>query len=63
VVAGPNAIPSIVVPDLAPQEVASPNQDEHGNAMEDNEWAHEGSRWCYKVDACTSFYVTKWLPH
>jgi hypothetical protein len=28
--------------------------------MEDSEWAHKGSRWCCKVDACTSFYVFKW---
>jgi len=54
-----NAIPSLVVLDFAPQEVP-PIQDEHGNVMEDNEWAHKGSRWCCKVDACTSFYVVQW---
>jgi hypothetical protein len=31
--------------------------------MEDSEWAHKGSRWFCKVDACTSFYATKWLFH
>jgi hypothetical protein len=41
-----NAIPSLVVPDFTPQKVP-PIQDEHGNVMEDNEWAHKGSRWCY----------------
>jgi hypothetical protein len=25
------------------------------------EWVHEGSRGYYKVNACTSFYVAKWL--
>ncbi len=29
--------------------------------MEDGEWAHKGSRWCCKVDPCTSSYVAKWL--
>ncbi len=31
--------------------------------MEEIEWVHEGSRWCCKVDACTSFYAAKWLFH
>jgi hypothetical protein len=36
-------------------------QDEHGDAMEANEWVHKSSRrWC-KVNACISFYVAKWL--
>jgi hypothetical protein len=37
VVAGPNAIPSLVVLDIVPQEVILSIQDEHGNTMEDNE--------------------------
>jgi len=31
--------------------------------MEENEWVHEGSRRCCKVNACTSFYVAKRLFH
>jgi hypothetical protein len=54
VVASSFVIPSSVVLNLAPQEVPPPIQDEHGNAMEDSEWAHKGSRWCCKVDPCTS---------
>ncbi len=42
----PNAIPSLIVPNLAPQKVFPPIQNEHGDAMEDSEWAHKGSRWC-----------------
>jgi len=63
VVASSFAIPSSVVLDLAPQEGPPPIQDEHGNAMEDSEWAHKGSRWCCKVDPCTCSYVAKWLFH
>jgi hypothetical protein len=55
-----DAIPSSIVPKFAPQEVLPPIQNEHENAMEDSEWVHKGSRWCHKVDACTSFYVVKW---
>jgi hypothetical protein len=36
-------------------------QNEHGDVMEKNEWVHEGSRWCCKVNACTRFYAPKWL--
>jgi hypothetical protein len=61
VVVGLDAIPSLVVPNFAPQEVLPPIQNEHGDVMEDSEWAHKGSRWCCKVDACTSSYVAKWL--
>ncbi len=61
VVASPDATPSLVVPNFAPQEVPLPIQNEHGDAMEDSEWAHKGSGWFCKVDACTSSYVTKWL--
>ncbi len=43
------------------KEVILPLQDEHGDAMEKNEWVHEGSRWCCKVDACICFYAPKWL--
>jgi hypothetical protein len=60
-VTSPNVIPSSIVLNLAPQEVPPPIQDEHGDVMEDNEWAHEGSKWSCKVDACTNFYVAKWL--
>ncbi len=56
-----NAIPSSIIPNLAPHELHLPIQDEHGDAMENNEWAHEGSKWCYKVDACTRSYVAEWL--
>jgi len=63
VLAGPNTIPSLIVPNLALQEVPLPIQDEHGNAMEDSEWVDKGSGWCCKVDACISFYVAKWLFH
>jgi hypothetical protein len=34
VVAGPNAIPSLIVLDLALQEVSPPIQDENGNVSE-----------------------------
>jgi hypothetical protein len=36
-------------------------QDEHGDAMEEFEWVHEGLNRCYKMNACTSSYVAKWL--
>jgi hypothetical protein len=36
-------------------------QDEHGDVMEENEWVHEGSRACRKVNACNNSYVAKWL--
>jgi hypothetical protein len=42
VVVDPYAISSLVVPNLALQKVPPPIQNEHGNAMEDNEWAHKG---------------------
>jgi hypothetical protein len=29
--------------------------------MEENEWIHESSRGCCKVNACTSVYVAKWM--
>jgi len=50
-----------IVPNLnhAPQEVPSLMQDEHGDVMEDNEWIHESSRECCKVNAYTSSYATK----
>jgi len=36
-------------------------QDEHGDAMEENEWVHESSkRWC-KVNVCASSYAAKWF--
>jgi hypothetical protein len=38
-------------------------QDEHGNAMEDNEWVHESSRRCCKMNAWIISYATKWLSH
>jgi hypothetical protein len=38
-------------------------QDDHRDAMEDNEWVHEGSGRCCKVNACTSFNVAKCLFH
>ncbi len=59
VATSPNAIHSLVVPNLALQEVPPLIQDEHGDAMEDNEWAHEGSKWSCKVVACISSYVAK----
>jgi hypothetical protein len=39
-----NVIPSLVILDLTFQEVPLPIQDESGDAMEDSEWAHKGSR-------------------
>jgi hypothetical protein len=60
VVVGPNVIPSLVVPNLAPQEVPPPIQDGSGDVTE---WVRKGSRWFCKVDACTSSYVAKWLFH
>jgi hypothetical protein len=60
VVAGSNVIPSLVVSKLAPQEVLPPIQDGSGDVTE---WAHKGSRWFCKVDACTNSYVAKWLLH
>jgi hypothetical protein len=49
------------IPNLDPtsQKVLHPMQDEHGDAMEENEWVHEGSRACYKVNACNNSYATK----
>jgi len=63
VVVSPYVIPSSIVPNLAPQGVPPPIQSDHGDVMEDSEWAHKGSRWCCKVDACTNFYAVKWLFH
>ncbi len=42
-----------------PQEVPSLMQDEHGDVMEDNEWIHESSRKCCKVNAYSNSYATK----
>ncbi len=61
VVVSPYAIPSSIVLDFAPQEIFPPIHDEHGDAMEDSGWAHKGSRWCCKVDACISSCAVKWL--
>jgi hypothetical protein len=61
-VARPNAIPSSIVPDFAPQNVPPPIQDEHGNAMEDSKWVHKGSKCCHKVDACTIFMWLNGVP-
>jgi hypothetical protein len=64
-----SAIPSLVVPDFAPQKVLPPIQDESGDAMEDNEWAHKGSRWVCKVDHVLVFmwpngcFVSIWNAH
>ncbi len=49
--------------DPSPQEVPFLMQDEHGNAMEKNEWVHESSKGCCKVNACITSYATKWLSH
>jgi hypothetical protein len=43
------------------QKLPLPMQDEHRNAMEENEWVHESSKRCCKVNACTSSYATKRL--
>jgi len=56
-------VDSIPNPDHVLQKVPPPIQNEHGNAMEENEWVHEGSRRCCKVNACISFYAAKWLFH
>ncbi len=48
-------------PDPMSQKVHPPMQDEHGDAMEEFEWVHEGLKRCYKMNACTSSYVAKWL--
>jgi hypothetical protein len=53
-----NSIPN---PHPTPQEVPLPMQDEYGDGMEENEWVHEGSIGCCKVNACTNFYAFKWL--
>ncbi len=58
VVVDPNAIPSLIVPNIAPQEVLPPIQDENGDV---SEWAHKGSRCFCKVDAYISSYAMKWL--
>jgi hypothetical protein len=44
---------SIPIPNPLPQEVPSLMQDEHGNAIGNNEWVHESSRGCCKINACT----------
>jgi hypothetical protein len=59
VVVGPNVILLSVVPNLARQEVFLSIQDEHEDVINNNEWVNEGSKWCYKVDACTCSYATK----
>jgi hypothetical protein len=43
-----------LVPNLdpTPQEVFLPMQHEHGDAMEENEWVHEGSKTVIQ-DECT----------
>jgi hypothetical protein len=61
VVVGLNAIPSLIIPNLAPQKVPFPIQNEHGDAMEDSEWVYKGLRWCCKMDACIVSYAPKWL--
>ncbi len=43
------------------QKVLHPMQDEHGDAMEENEWIHEGSRTCCKLNACNNSYAAKRL--
>jgi hypothetical protein len=58
VVVGPSVILSLVVPDLAPQKIPFPIQDENGDV---SEGAPKGSRWFCKVDAYNSFYAAKWL--
>ncbi len=58
VVAGLNAIPSLIVPNFALQEVLPPIQNENGDV---SEWAQKSSKCFRKVDACTSFYVAKQL--
>jgi hypothetical protein len=55
-----NLVPN---PNPSPQEVLPPMQDQHGDAMEENEWVHEGSRGCYKVNACISSSAAEWLFH
>jgi hypothetical protein len=50
-------------PNPTPQEVPPPMQDEHGDAMLENEWVHESSKGCCKVNACIGSYVAKWLLH
>jgi hypothetical protein len=44
VVASLDAIPSSIVPDHALQKVLPLIQNESGNAIEENEWPHKGSR-------------------
>jgi hypothetical protein len=61
VVVGPNAILSLVVPNPTHKEVFFWVQDEHGDVMDDNEWATEGSKWCCKVSTCICSYAAKWL--
>ncbi len=58
VVPSPNVIPSLIVPNLALQEVPPPVQDENGDV---SEWAQKSSKCFCKVDACTSSNVAKWL--
>jgi len=36
-------------------------QNDHGDAMKDNEWVHDGSRGCCKINACTTSHAGKWL--
>jgi hypothetical protein len=54
VVVSPYAILLSIVPNFAPQELPLLIENDHGDVMEDSEWVHKGSRWCYKVDACTN---------
>jgi hypothetical protein len=55
-----NSIPN---PNPTPQKVHPPMQNEHEDAMEENEWVHEGSKGCCKINVCTSSYAAKWLLH
>jgi len=49
VVVGPNVIPSLIAPSIAPQEVPFPIQDEQGDVMEDSECVDGVVRWMHTI--------------
>jgi hypothetical protein len=66
VVVGPNEIPSLIVPDLALQEVPPPIQDENEDV---SEWAQKGSKcfamWMHALVVMwpNGYSVSTWSKH
>jgi len=65
VVVGPDVIPSLIVPNIAPQKVPLPIQDEHGDVMEDSECVDGVARWMHAIvlvhpNGC---FINTWSEH